>query len=181
MSGCSWHTCNWAGHHAACMRRCLYGIHNGHRALLHGLKEALWHSISHTLSIDVFRVNSFPSRIITVAYAFLVQVLINTYTGVCRLSTHAKPLSVAVHRLRCRAPLFRKTCSCRPMTSPHLAANRRTLHVPCKIMCGACALELHHEAPEATLSLVFLHSTLSCELPQAHQKQCFVQPTWRHS
>jgi hypothetical protein len=48
---------------------------------LHGLKETLWHSVSHTLSIDVFRVHSFPARLVTVGYAFLVLIISNTYTA----------------------------------------------------------------------------------------------------
>ena len=59
----------------------MYTDKNGHLSILHGLKEALWHSISHTLSIDVFRVNAFPSRMVTVAYGFLVLILTNTYTA----------------------------------------------------------------------------------------------------
>lgn len=46
-----------------------------------GLVQCLWHSVSHTLSIDVFHVRSFPARIITAAYAFLVLILTNTYTA----------------------------------------------------------------------------------------------------
>ena len=67
--------------HADC--RSMYADHHGHLSLLHGLKEALWHSISHTLSIDVFKVNAFPSRLITVAYGFLVMILTNTCAPVC--------------------------------------------------------------------------------------------------
>lgn len=59
----------------------MYTDKNGELSILHGLKEALWHSISHTLSIDVFRVNAFPSRMVTVAYGFLVLILTNTYTA----------------------------------------------------------------------------------------------------
>ena len=61
--------------------RSMYTDHHGRLSILHGLKEAMWHSISHTLSIDVFRVNAFPSRIVTVAYGFLVLILTNTYTA----------------------------------------------------------------------------------------------------
>jgi hypothetical protein len=61
--------------------RSMYSMHSGRFSLLHGMKEALWHSISHTLSIDVFKVNAFPSRLITVAYGFLVMILTNTYTA----------------------------------------------------------------------------------------------------
>ena len=61
--------------------RCLYNVNRSRRALLRGFKEALWHSVSHTLSIDVFRVNSFCARIVTVAYAFLVMIITNTYTA----------------------------------------------------------------------------------------------------
>jgi len=46
-----------------------------------GLAQCFWHSVSHTLSIDVFNVSSFPARIITAAYAFLVLILTNTYTA----------------------------------------------------------------------------------------------------
>jgi Ligand-gated ion channel len=55
--------------------------HGGRLHILHGLTESMWHSISHTLSIDVFKVHSFPSRLITAAYAFLVLILTNTYTA----------------------------------------------------------------------------------------------------
>ena len=41
----------------------------------------MWHSLSHTLSMDVFRVNSFSARIITIAYAFLVLIITHTYTA----------------------------------------------------------------------------------------------------
>ena len=46
-----------------------------------GLRECMWHSVSHTLSIDVFRVSSFSARIVTVAYAFLVLIITHTYTA----------------------------------------------------------------------------------------------------
>jgi Ligand-gated ion channel/Bacterial extracellular solute-binding proteins, family 3 len=59
----------------------MYTDRHGRLSILHGLKEALWHSISHTLSIDVFRVNAFPSRMVTVAYGFMVLILTNTYTA----------------------------------------------------------------------------------------------------
>jgi hypothetical protein len=45
---------------------------DGNIAVWRNLKEAIWHSVSHTLSIDVFRVNTGPARIITVAYCFMV-------------------------------------------------------------------------------------------------------------
>ena len=48
---------------------------------MRGLRECVWHSVCHTLSIDVFRVRSFPARIVTVAYAFLVLILTHTYTA----------------------------------------------------------------------------------------------------
>ena len=41
----------------------------------------MWHSLSHTLSIDVFRVSSFSARIIVAAYAFLVLIFTHTYTA----------------------------------------------------------------------------------------------------
>lgn len=63
------------------MCRCVYTDRHGRPSILVGLKEALWHSISHTLSIDVFQVNAFPSRLVTVAYGFLVMILTNTYTA----------------------------------------------------------------------------------------------------
>eukprot|EP00892_Ulva_mutabilis_P006137 jgi/Ulvmu1/3896/UM018_0117.1 len=49
--------------------------------IANGLVQCLWHSVSHTLSIDVFHVRSMPARIITAAYAFLVLILTNTYTA----------------------------------------------------------------------------------------------------
>ena len=52
----------------------MYTDKHGRLSLLHGLKEALWHSIAHTLSIDVFRVHALPSRLVTIAYGFLVLV-----------------------------------------------------------------------------------------------------------
>jgi hypothetical protein len=48
---------------------------------LFGLKECLWHSISQTLSIDVFKVSSLPARIVTASYAFLVLIITHTYTA----------------------------------------------------------------------------------------------------
>ena len=54
---------------------------NSHTGLLGGLQEALWHGLSHTLSIDVFRVNTLPARIVTAAYAFLVLIISSTYTA----------------------------------------------------------------------------------------------------
>eukprot|EP00892_Ulva_mutabilis_P009350 jgi/Ulvmu1/6788/UM030_0126.1 len=46
-----------------------------------GLRECMWHSVCHTLSIDVFRVRSFSARIVVVAYAFLVLIITHTYTA----------------------------------------------------------------------------------------------------
>eukprot|EP00892_Ulva_mutabilis_P009355 jgi/Ulvmu1/6792/UM030_0130.1 len=56
-------------------------MHGEKLDIVSGLRECLWHSISHTLSIDVFKVRSLPARIITAAYAFLVLILTNTYTA----------------------------------------------------------------------------------------------------
>lgn len=64
-----------------CIFRSAYTADGGRLHILHGITESLWHSISHTLSIDVFKVHAFPSRIITAAYAFLVLILTNTYTA----------------------------------------------------------------------------------------------------
>jgi hypothetical protein len=61
--------------------RSAYTTAAGKLHIFHGLTESLWHSVSHTLSIDVFKVHSFPSRLITAAYAFLVMILTNTYTA----------------------------------------------------------------------------------------------------
>lgn len=61
--------------------RNVYIDKQGNLSILVGLKEAMWHSIAHTLSIDVFQVNAFSSRLVTVAYAFLVMILANTYTA----------------------------------------------------------------------------------------------------
>jgi len=41
----------------------------------------MWHGLSHTLSIDVFRVRSFSARIIVAAYAFTVLIITHTYTA----------------------------------------------------------------------------------------------------
>eukprot|EP00892_Ulva_mutabilis_P001091 jgi/Ulvmu1/10983/UM007_0162.1 len=61
--------------------KCIYRDRFGELNVLWGIKEAMWHSVSHTLSIDVFRVTSLPARIVTAAYAFLVLILANTYTA----------------------------------------------------------------------------------------------------
>ena len=57
------------------LRRCIYtaGTDDGNLHLLRNLKEALWHSIAHTLSIDVFRVHTLAARIVTMAYCFMVR------------------------------------------------------------------------------------------------------------
>jgi hypothetical protein len=65
----------------ACGYRCIYRDRDGKINFLHGLKETLWHAVSHTLKIDVFRVYSFPARLVTVGYAFLVLIVSNTYTA----------------------------------------------------------------------------------------------------
>lgn len=47
--------------------------------MLWAIKEALWHSISHVLEINVFTVHSLESRIIVATYAFVVLIVSNTY------------------------------------------------------------------------------------------------------
>eukprot|EP00892_Ulva_mutabilis_P009348 jgi/Ulvmu1/6786/UM030_0124.1 len=54
---------------------------DGRLHVLRGLRECMWHSVCHALSIDVFRVRSFSARIVTVAYAFLVLIITHTYTA----------------------------------------------------------------------------------------------------
>lgn len=65
----------------SCPCSCIYRDRHGNLSILFGLKECLWHSISQTLSIDVFRVSSLPARIVTAAYAFLVLIITHTYTA----------------------------------------------------------------------------------------------------
>jgi hypothetical protein len=47
--------------------------------LLWAIKEALWHSISHVLAINVFTVHSVESRIVVATFAFVVLIVSNTY------------------------------------------------------------------------------------------------------
>lgn len=47
--------------------------------LLAALKEAMWHSVSHVLSFNVFVVNATPARIVVAAYAFMVLIISSTY------------------------------------------------------------------------------------------------------
>ena len=42
------------------------------------LKEAVWHSLAYTMSIDVFVVSSTPARLVVVAYCFVVMIIANT-------------------------------------------------------------------------------------------------------
>lgn len=42
------------------------------------LKEAIWHSLAYTMSIDVFVVSSTPARMVVVAYCFVVMIIANT-------------------------------------------------------------------------------------------------------
>jgi ABC-type amino acid transport substrate-binding protein len=59
-----------------------YALIIGSKAgLVGGLREAFWHGLSHTLSIDVFRVNTLPARLVTAAYAFIVLITSSTYTA----------------------------------------------------------------------------------------------------
>lgn len=46
-----------------------------------GIQEAIWHALSTVLSIDVFRVNSLPARVVSAAFAFVVLIVCNTYTA----------------------------------------------------------------------------------------------------
>ena len=61
--------------------RCIYADDDGRFRPLPALYEALWHSVSHVLSINVFTVHAFPSRVVVAAYAFLVLIVSNTYTA----------------------------------------------------------------------------------------------------
>lgn len=102
----------------------MYADHHGHLSILHGLKEALWHSISHTLSIDVFKVNAFPSRLITVAYGFLVMIITNT----CALVRPARLASCgsASVACQCQTPHFVHMARCAvDESSSNVCARRR--------------------------------------------------------
>ena len=46
---------------------------------LWAVKEALWHSVSHVLAINVFTVRSAESRIVVATFAFVVLIVSNTY------------------------------------------------------------------------------------------------------
>eukprot|EP00892_Ulva_mutabilis_P009353 jgi/Ulvmu1/6790/UM030_0128.1 len=65
----------------AVFNKCTIYAKDGKIDIPRGLRECLWHSLSHTLSIDVFHVHSFSARIVVVAYAFLVLIITHTYTA----------------------------------------------------------------------------------------------------
>jgi Ligand-gated ion channel len=69
--------CEYSRH--AC--RCIYRDPHGELSILHGLKEAMWHAVTHVMRMDVFSVNTFPARLVTAAYAFIVVIFIATYTA----------------------------------------------------------------------------------------------------
>lgn len=59
--------------------RCIYTDDKGKLRFWFAFKEALWHSVSQMLSINVFTVYVFSSRIVVAAYAFVVLIVSNTY------------------------------------------------------------------------------------------------------
>ena len=59
----------------------IYQLDRRGQTILHGLLQSFWHAMSHALSIDVFRVQTLPARIVTVAYGFTVLIVSSAYTA----------------------------------------------------------------------------------------------------
>lgn len=61
-----------------------------------GMRDSMWHALSHTLLIDAFSVKSLPARIIAAAFGFVVLIVSSTYTAnmVVFLTTRGSDLPV---------------------------------------------------------------------------------------
>lgn len=89
---------------------------------MYGLSEALWHSVSNTLAIDVFKVSSLPARIIVSANAFVVLIIINTYTANLAAFLTVKQLDTSIHSV---GDLAGKSVATAPTYVDRLYSNSR--------------------------------------------------------